>query len=166
MFAQIDVSQADLLAGPKSGLGATSLLQCANQEGIFAMAVDLSKTFDRSQEGYQALTWVLYVASAAIAVATLGEISGTLLFVGCIVVILLARSRKDDAAATIHGSHLANIASVMTIALVVAVVLLAITILTLGIGIIITWPAYVLFLIWLGYRLVKGVMRLNDGQAC
>ncbi len=129
------------------------------------MAVDLSKTFDRSQEGYEALTWVLYVASAAIALATLGEISGTLLFVGCIVVILLARSRKDDAAATLHGSHLANIASVMTIALVVAVVLLAVTILTLGIGIIITWPAYVLFLIWLGYRLVKGMMRLNDGQA-
>ncbi len=125
---------------------------------------DISKTFDRSPEGYQALTWVLYICSGAIALATLGEISGTLLLVGCIVVILLARTRKDDAAPTIYGSHLANISSVMTIALVVAVLLLAFTIVTLGIGILITWPLYVLFLLWLGYRLVKGMMRLNDGQ--
>lgn len=125
---------------------------------------DISKTFDRSPEGYQALTWVLYICSAGIALATLGEISGTLLLVGCIAIIVLARSRKADAAQTIHGSHLANIGSVMTIALVVAAVLLAFTILTLGIGILITWPLYVLFLLWLGYRLVKGMMRLNDGQ--
>ena len=51
----------------------------------------------------------------------------------------------------------------MTIALVVAVMLLAFTVITFGIGIIITWPLYVLFLLWLGYRLVKGMMRLNDG---
>ena len=37
-------------------------------------------------------------------------------------------------------------------------------IVTLGIGILITWPLYVIFLLWLGYRLVKGMMRLNDGQ--
>ena len=77
---------------------------------------DISKTFERNPEGYQALTWVLYICSGAIALATLGEISGTLLLVGCIVVILLARTRKDDAAPTIYGSHLANISSVMTIA--------------------------------------------------
>jgi uncharacterized membrane protein len=128
------------------------------------MSVDISKAFDRNPEGYQALSWVLYVASGAIALATLGEFSGTLLLVGCLVVIFLARSRKDDAASTIYGSHLANIASTMTIALIAAILLLAITILTLGIGIIVTWPAYVLFLLWLGYKLIRGMMKLNDGQ--
>jgi uncharacterized membrane protein len=128
------------------------------------MAIDLGKTFERSPEGYQTLCWVLYVTSGVIALATLGEISGTLLLVGCIIVIALARSRRDDAAAGIYASHFANIASVMTIALVVAVLLLALTWMTFGIGIILTWPAYVLFLLWLGYRLIRGMMRLNDGQ--
>jgi uncharacterized membrane protein len=128
------------------------------------MAVELGKAFERSPQGYQALNWMLYVASGVIALATLGEVSGTLLLIGCIIVILLARSRRDDAAATIHGSHFANIASCMTIALVVAILLLAVTFLTFGIGIIVTWPLYVLFLLWLGYRLVKGMMRLNDGK--
>ena len=128
------------------------------------MSVDISKAFDRNPEGYQALSWVLYVASGAISLATLGEFSGTLLLVGCLVVIFLARSRKDDAASTIYGSHLANIASTMTIALVVAILLLVFTIATLGIGIIITWPLYFLFLLWLGYTLIRGMMKLNDGQ--
>jgi uncharacterized membrane protein len=130
------------------------------------MSADLSKTFDRNPEGYQAMSWVLYVASGVIALATLGEFSGTLLLVGCLVVIFLARSRKDDAASTIYGSHLANIASTMTIALVVAILLLVLTIVTLGIGIIITWPLYFLFLLWLGYKLIRGMMKLNDGQPC
>lgn len=128
------------------------------------MSVDISKVFERSSEGYQALSWALYVASGAIALATLGEFSGTLLLVGCLVVIFLARSRKEDAASTLYGSHLTNIASAMTIALIVAILLLAFTIATLGIGIIITWPAYVLFLLWLGYKLIRGMMKLNDGQ--
>lgn len=127
---------------------------------------DLSKTFDRSPDGYLALSWVLYAVSGVIALATLGEFSGTLLLIGCIAVIFLARSRRDDAAGTIYASHLSSIARVMTIALVVAVLLLAFTVITFGIGIIITWPLYVLFLLWLGYRLVKGMMRLNDGVGC
>ena len=49
--------------------------------------------------------------------------------------------------------------------IIIAAVLLAFTIVTFGIGILITWPLYVLFLLWLGYRLVKGMMRLNDDQA-
>ncbi|MBL8789463.1 MAG: hypothetical protein JNM45_03135 [Rhizobiales bacterium] len=126
---------------------------------------DVSKTFDRSPEGYHALTWVLYICSLGVAVATLGEISGTILLVGCVAIILLARTRKEEAANTVYGSHLSNIATVMTIALVVAAILLAFTIITFGIGILVTWPAYVLFLLWLGYRLVRGMMRLNDGLA-
>ncbi len=129
------------------------------------MALDFGKTFDRSPEGYETLTWVLYIASGLIALATLGEISGTLLLIGCVVVIFLARSRKDEAAATIHGSHLSRIAFVMTVSLVVAVLLILITWVTLGIGILLTWPLYLLYLIWVAYMLVTGLMKLNDGKA-
>jgi uncharacterized membrane protein len=128
------------------------------------MAIDISKVFERSPEGYQTITWALYIASCAIAAATLGEFSGTLLLIGCIAVIVLARSRIADAASTIYGSHLQRIAKAMTIALFVAIVLKAITYLTLGIGVIITWPLYLLFLVWLGFTLIRGLIRLNDNQ--
>jgi uncharacterized membrane protein len=130
------------------------------------MAIDVGKTLERTPEGFQALSWVLYIASAVLSAATvLGDFSGTLLFIGAIVVIVLASSRKSDAAGTIYGSHLANITSTMWVNLVAAVVLMAITYLTLGIGIIITWPAYIVVLIWVGFKLIRGMMKLNDGQA-
>jgi uncharacterized membrane protein len=130
------------------------------------MAIDIGKTLERTPEGFQALSWVLYIASAALSAATvLGDFSGTLLFIGAIVVIVLASSRKSDAAGTIYGSHLANITSTMWVNLVAAVVLMAITYLTLGIGIIITWPAYIIVLIWVGFKLIRGMMKLNDGQS-
>ena len=128
------------------------------------MATDLNKTLERSPEGYRALSWVLYLVSAAIGLATLGEFSGTLLLVGCVIVILLARSRAQDASQTIYGSHLARIARTMTISLVVAVLLLVFTVLTLGIGIIISWPLYLIFLVWLAFVLVRGMIKLNDDQ--
>jgi uncharacterized membrane protein len=128
------------------------------------MPTDLSKAFEQTPTGYRAMCWALYLASAAIGLATLGEFSGTLLALGCVVVILLARSRKTPASATIYGSHFAKIARVMTVSLVIALALLFITIITFGIGVIITWPLYLVFLIWLTIVLVRGMLKLNDGQ--
>jgi uncharacterized membrane protein len=129
------------------------------------MAVDIGKALERTPEGYLALTWVLYVGSAALAAATLGEFSGTLLFLGAIVVIVLSSSRKADAAATIYGSHLENISGVMWVNLVASLLLIAFTFITFGIGIIITWPLYLVLLVWTGFKLIKGMMKLNDAQA-
>jgi uncharacterized membrane protein len=128
------------------------------------VAVDIGKALERTPEGYLALSWVLYVASAALAAATLGEFSGTLLFLGAIVVIVLSSSRQTDAAATIYGSHLANIARVMKINLVAALLLMAFTWLTLGIGVIITWPLFLMLLVWTGFKLIKGMMKLSEAQ--
>jgi uncharacterized membrane protein len=129
------------------------------------MAVDVSKTLERSPEGFQALSWVLYILSCGLAAFTLGEISGTLLFLGCIAVIVLASSREKDAANTIYSSHLANIRKTMTVNLIAALILLALTWMTFGIAIIITWPLYLCFLVWTGFKLIKGLMKLNDGVA-
>jgi uncharacterized membrane protein len=130
------------------------------------MAIDFGKTLERTPEGYLALSWVLYIASAALAAATLGEFSGTLLFLGAIVVIVLSGSRKTDAAATIYGSHLENISKVMWVNLVASLCLIAFTWITLGFGVVITYPLYLILLIWTGFKLVKGMVKLNDAQAC
>jgi uncharacterized membrane protein len=127
--------------------------------------MDFSKVLERTPEGYLALSWALYIASGALAAATLGEFSGTLLFLGAIVVIVLASSRKSDAASTIYGSHLENISSVMWVNLVASMLLIAFTFITFGIGVIITYPLYLVLLIWTGFKLIRGLMKLNDAQA-
>jgi uncharacterized membrane protein len=129
------------------------------------MAVDIGKAMERSPEGYQAMSWVLYIASAGLSAATLGDFSGTLLLIGAIVVIVLASSRKADAASTIYGSHLQNISTVMWVNLVAALFLLAVTFITFGIGVIITYPLYLVLLVWVGFKLIRGMMKLNDGVA-
>ncbi len=129
------------------------------------MGVDIGKTMERSPQGYLALSWVLYIASAVLAAATLGEFSGTLLFLGAIVVIVLSSSRKTDAVATIYGSHLENISRVMWVNLVASLCLIAFTWITFGIGVIITWPLFCILLIWTGFKLIKGMMKLSEAQA-
>lgn len=126
------------------------------------MAVSVDKMLERTPEGFKALSTILYVGSGALAALTLGEVSGTLLLIGCIVVIVLASSREKDAAGTIYASHLANIRTTMMVNLVAALVLIAITFLTLGIGIIITWPIYLIVLVWTGFKLIRGLLKLND----
>lgn len=128
------------------------------------MSVDLGKTLERTPEGYLALSWVLYVGSATLAAATLGEFSGTLLFLGAIVVIVLSTSRKTDAAATIYGSHLENISRVMWVNLVASLCLIGFTWITFGIGVIITWPLFLILLIWTGFKLIRGMMKLSEAQ--
>ncbi len=127
------------------------------------MKVDPGKMLERTPEGFNALAWVLYFVSAGLAVATLGEISGTLLCIGAIVVIVLSSSRKSDAAGTIFASHLENIRWVMLVNLIASIILLTLTFITFGLGIVITWPLYVILLVWTGFKLIRGMMKLNDG---
>jgi uncharacterized membrane protein len=129
------------------------------------MAIDFAKTFERTPEAMEPLTWALYIGSCALAALTLGEISGTLLFFGAFAVVILASTRKDIAANTVHSSHLQNISSVMKVNLVAAALLMAFTWATLGIGIILTWPIYLCVLLWTGYKLIRGLIKLNDGLA-
>jgi uncharacterized membrane protein len=129
------------------------------------MAIDFGKTLERSPEGYLALSWALYAGSAALAAATLGEFSGTILFLGAIVVIVLSSSRKTDAASTIYGSHLENISRVMRVNLVASLCLMAFTWITFGFGVFLTWPLYLILLIWTGFKLINGMMKLSDAKS-
>jgi uncharacterized membrane protein len=128
------------------------------------MAIDVGKALDRTPEGYLSLSWVLYLASAGLAAATLGEFSGTVLFLGAIVVIVMASSRKTDAATTIYASHLDNISKVMWVNLIASLGLIAFTFITFGLGVVITYPLYLVLLIWTGFKLINGMMKLNDAK--
>jgi uncharacterized membrane protein len=129
------------------------------------MAIDFGKALERTPDGFNALCWALYIGSCGLAAFTLGEISGTLLFLGCIAVVVLSSSREKDAENTLYQSHLRNIRKTMTVNLIASLVLIGFTWITFGIGIILTWPIYLCFLVWTGFKLIKGLMRLNDGLA-
>jgi uncharacterized membrane protein len=129
------------------------------------MAVDFGRALEKSTEGYEALTWVLYIAAGVVTASPWIDISGTALFVGSIVILIIAGLRKSEAAATLFGSHMQNVFSVMLASMLIGGLLWLFTVMTLGIGIIISWPLSMLLVAWSAYRLIKGVLRLKDGVA-
>jgi uncharacterized membrane protein len=129
------------------------------------MPVEIGRALERSEPGYHALSWLLYVGLLVIAASPFIDISGTTVVIGSVVILVLAMSRRGDAAGTIYGSHLSNIFTVTLVNMVVGFMLLAFTILTLGLGIIISWPLSILLILWSAWRVVRGMLKLNDGLA-
>jgi uncharacterized membrane protein len=129
------------------------------------MSVDFGRMFEKSNEGYEALTWALYAAAGVVTASPWIDISGTALFAGSIVILVIAGLRKSEAGATLFGSHMQNIFSVMLASMLIGGLLWLFTVMTLGIGIIISWPLSMLLIAWSAYRLIKGVLRLKDGVA-
>jgi uncharacterized membrane protein len=129
------------------------------------MFMELNRALEKSPEGYQALSWVLYVAAGAVAASHWIDWTGTSVLIGAVIIVIMAGLRKQEAANTIHGSHLQNIFSVMLAYLLLGALLWLVTVLTLGIGALITWPLSLVLTAWTAYRLIRGLMRLNDGVA-
>jgi uncharacterized membrane protein len=129
------------------------------------MQVELGRALERSEPGYHALSWLLYIGLLVIAASPFIDISGTTVVVGSIIILVLAMSRRSDAAGTIYGNHLSNIFTVTLVNMVVGFLLLSFTILTLGLGIIISWPLSIILVVWSAWRVVRGMLKLNDGQA-
>jgi uncharacterized membrane protein len=129
------------------------------------MSVDISRALEKSPEGYNALSWVLYIAAGVVLASHWVDITGVSLLIGGVIILVLASLRKGDAAGTNFQSHLSNISTVMFSYLIVAGILWVLTVGTLGLGIVITWPLAFLMLMWCVYRLIKGLMRLNDGAS-
>jgi len=133
------------------------------------LGIDFYRMLDREPEGYESLCWVLYVVSFLMAVFSLGPVSGAPLLQDCllvfvvIVAIVLASKREKDAAGTIFESHLGNIRMTMTVNLIATLALTAFAWVTLGVGIVLTWKIYLCVLVWTGFKLIRGLMKLNDG---
>ena len=79
--------------------------------------------------------------------------------------IVVASSRKADAAPTIYGSHLENISRVMWVNLVASLCLISFTWITFGLGVFLTWPLYLILLVWTGFKLINGMMKLSEAKA-
>ncbi len=129
------------------------------------MAVDFGRALEKSPEGYEALTWVLYIAAGLLSATPFVDLSFSTLFFGSIAVLVISGLRKSEAASTIYGGHLQNIFTVMLAGMVIGGLLSVFFWLTLGFGVIITWPLSMLLLAWSAYRLIKGFLRLKDGVA-
>jgi uncharacterized membrane protein len=127
------------------------------------MTTDFSRILEKSPEGFQAMGLALYIAAGVVLASHWVDITGVSLFVGGIIITVLAWVRKSDAAGTSYQSHFANIAKVLLIYMVLAIILMTVTIGTLGLGIVITWPLAFLLLLWCAYRLIKGLLRINEG---
>ncbi len=127
--------------------------------------VDITRSMEKSPEGFQALSWVLYIASAVVLASHWIDITGVSMLVGSVIILIITGLRKQEASGTIYNSHLQNIFTVVLAYLIVSGILFTITVGTFGFGIIITWPLALLMLAWCAYRLLKGFIRLNDGIA-
>jgi uncharacterized membrane protein len=129
------------------------------------MSVDFGRILEKSPEGYESLSWALYVGAGVVTASPWLDISGSTLLFGSIVILIIAGLRKSEAASTIFGSHINNVFSVMLASMIIGGLLWLFTVLTLGIGIIISWPLSMLLVAWSAYRLIKGALRLKDGVA-
>lgn len=129
------------------------------------MAVDFGRVLEKSPEGYEALTWALYVAAGVVTASPWLDFTTSTLFLGSIAILVIAGFRKSEAASTIFGGHMQNIFSVMLASMLIGALLTAIFWLTLGILVFITWPLSWLLVFWAAYRLIKGALRLKDGVA-
>lgn len=124
----------------------------------------MANAFDKTDEGYKTLAWILYWTSLALWLVGLIPFMiffCLFVFVG---ILILSYIRKSDAADTPYGSHFANVFFVGIVGTVASFFLLVLTIGTLGIGLIITIPAWIGLTIWSLYRYISGMLKLQESS--
>jgi uncharacterized membrane protein len=124
--------------------------------------MDFTKALDKSEEGYEALSWVLYFGTIATGIVGLMPPLAFLCFVLYIAIMVLAYIRKTDAAGTLYASHLQNTFTVGIVSFVVSVILILFTIGTLGFGAILAIPLWLVLLVWSLYRIITGMLALKE----
>ena len=85
-------------------------------------------------------------------------------FVLYIAIMILAYIRKTDADGTLYASHLQNTFTVGIVSLVVSALLVLFTIGTLGFGVILAIPLWLVLIVWSLYRIITGMLALRDKQ--
>jgi uncharacterized membrane protein len=129
------------------------------------MAVDFGRILEKSPQGFESLSWALYIAAGVVTASPWLDFSNSTLFIGSIVILVISALRKGEAASTIFGSHMGNVFNVMLASMIIGFLLSTFFWLTLGIGFFITVPLSWLLILWSAYRLIKGALRLKDGVA-
>lgn len=130
-----------------------------------AVTSAFSNSLSDSAPSFKNLAWVLYWGTVAVNLIGLFPIFAWVSLVVGIGIVVVAAMKMSSSVGTIYNSHFRNIVIVAVVSLVGYFLLLLITIGTLGLGIIITGPLFIALMIWYIYRVVKGMMRLNEGTA-
>lgn len=82
-----------------------------------------------------------------------------------IAAVIIAALKLSPSKDTIYNSHFKNIVLTAVLSAASLVFFFVVTVLTFGLGLIITIPVIIAAFIWFVYRIVKGMMRLNEGRA-
>lgn len=127
--------------------------------------MDFGKSFEKTNEGYETLSWLLYWGTIGATLLGLIPVFAILSLVAYLGILVLAFIRSKDAEGTLYESHFRNVLTVGVVSFVGALVLFLVTIGTLGFGAIITIPAWIVLLLWCIYRIIKGMLRLKEKSA-
>ena len=122
--------------------------------------VDVHSSISAEIEGLNAWGWAGYLLHLIVAVAAVvpgAQVSVFLLIVAVIIDLV----KRDDARGTWQESHFSwRLRSVLW-----AIVLYAVTFPFFLLGLLIFNPAWVIISIWFLYRIVRGMVAMNKGQA-
>ncbi len=124
--------------------------------------MDFTKILDKSEEGYESLSWALYFGTIATGIVGLMPPLAFVCFVLYIAIMVLAYIRKTDAVGTLYASHLQNTFTVGIVSFVVSILLILFTIGTLGFGAILAIPLWLVLIVWSLYRIITGMLALRE----
>lgn len=127
--------------------------------------MDISKSFEKTNEGYESLSWVLYWGTVGATLVGLIPFFAFLSIVAYLGILVLAFIRSKDADGTLYATHFRNVFFVGVVSFVGSILLLILTVGTLGFGAIITIPAWIALVLWCIYRIIKGMLRLKENAA-
>lgn len=108
------------------------------------------------------MVWIIYWLSIASAVLSIIPVANMLSILVWIVSLVLAFVKRSDAKGTIYASHIGNIITISVVGLIALVVLLLIMAVIPLAGLAIGGIGAIIVFIWQIYRLIKGVLRMND----
>ena len=129
------------------------------------VVTSFSNSLSDNDVGFKNLAWILYWGTVGTGLLGLFPIFAWLsTFLG-LGIIIIAALKMAPARGTIYSSHFKNLVVISIVGLVGYFLLLLITLGTLGFGIILTLPLGIALVIWYVYRVVKGMMKLNEGSA-
>lgn len=122
------------------------------------------KMLEKSEAGFKQLSMVLYVSVIALTLLSLIPFLSIVTIFMSVIVLILAFIRIEDSKNTLYHSHIRNFIVVNVVGIVILFFGFLFTIITLGIGGIFLYPVSIVYLIWALYKIIKGIVRLNDNN--
>lgn len=161
-FAQ---AKAKLLDTIGSNSGSNASVSDTLSGAASGVANAFSNSLSDTESSFKNLSWILYWGTVVMNVIGLFPVFVWVSLVMMIGIVIISALKMAPSVGTIFNSHFRNIVVVSIVSVVGYFILLLFTIGTLGIGLIVTIPLTIALLIWYVYRVVKGMLRLNENKA-